>query len=754
MTTDTSTSKWLFQRMGGADQVVLNQGGNLCNLSELDPKLWAALSCPTTGLEFDARTLNLIDTDRDGRIRIPEVVAAVEWACARLKDPSVLINPGEALPLAAIDDATDVGKKLAATGRAILDALGKKDADSLAEEDVRRAVEHATDMIFNGDGILPPLPALDDDVRRYIGDALAVVGGVEDSGGETGVDRAISDAFVKTLTDWETWRQNVAGAANPAGHDTPEAWDLLHELRDKIDDYFLRCEMAAYAPQTGPALNAEDKLGAPAENGLLDPHVLAGLPLSRVEAGRTLDLVTGVNPAWRARLARFAELMKPFLATPGTLTPDDWRNIRDAFAPFAKALESKPVPVAVPVDTPPTSAPDSLGGERIRAILSSGIVDKFNALAAKDSDMPAAGADISAAERLVLYHRHLYRLLVNFVSFEEFYAGHSRAAFQSGTLFIDGRGCRLCMTADEVDKHSALAAKSQLFLLYCRCTRGKRAGDADQNKTINIVAAVTAGNADLLTENRNGVYVDNVGNDWDATVVKVVSNPIGLREAMWTPYKKVGNLISEQINKFASDKQAGIIASAGKKLDDFGATVVSPPAAPAAAPAFDIGRNVGIFAAVGLALGAIGTALAGIARAIFAMEWWQLPLLILGLFVIISGPSVLLAWLKLRQRTIGPLLEASGWAVNGSVVIDYGLATKLTATAKLPPNAERTTFIDPLVKLRRRRKTAFLVAFLVGAAAVAGWFWYSAHRKAAGPAPQTPPAATATAEPETGTKQE
>ena len=30
----------------------------------------------------------------------------------------------------------------------------------------------------------------------------------------------------------------------------------------------------------------------------------------------------------------------------------------------------------------------------------------------------------------------------------------------------------------------------------------------------------------------------------------------------------------------------------------------------------------------------------------------------------ISGPSMLIAWLKLRQRNIGPILDANGWAVN------------------------------------------------------------------------------------------
>jgi len=60
--------RWHFVRLGGFDQVRLETGADLLALDQLDQKLWAALSCPTQGLEFDEKTLALIDTDGDGRI--------------------------------------------------------------------------------------------------------------------------------------------------------------------------------------------------------------------------------------------------------------------------------------------------------------------------------------------------------------------------------------------------------------------------------------------------------------------------------------------------------------------------------------------------------------------------------------------------------------------------------------------------------------------------------------------------------------
>ncbi len=86
-------------------------------LHELDQKLWVALACPTSGLEFDSKTLALIDTDHDGRIRPPELMAAFKWAGACLKSPDELLKASPSLPLNSIDDATPEGKPIHRSSR-------------------------------------------------------------------------------------------------------------------------------------------------------------------------------------------------------------------------------------------------------------------------------------------------------------------------------------------------------------------------------------------------------------------------------------------------------------------------------------------------------------------------------------------------------------------------------------------------------------------------------------------------------------
>src|SRR5215469_14006792 len=105
-----TTHRWKFFRAGGFDQAKLESAADLASLDQLDQKLWVALACPTRGLELDSQTLQLIDTDGNGRIRVPELIAAAKWATSLLKNPDRLLSGSSSLPLDAINDATPEGR--------------------------------------------------------------------------------------------------------------------------------------------------------------------------------------------------------------------------------------------------------------------------------------------------------------------------------------------------------------------------------------------------------------------------------------------------------------------------------------------------------------------------------------------------------------------------------------------------------------------------------------------------------------------
>jgi len=114
---------------------------------------------------------------------------------------------------------------------------------------------------------------------------------------------------------------------------------------------------------------------------------------------------------------------------------------------------------------------------------------------------------------------------------------------------------------------------------------------------------------------------------------------------------------------------------------------------------------------------------------------------------VVSGPSMLIAWLKLRQRTLGPILEGNGWAVNGRVRINVPFGTALTDLAVKPPGSTMS-LEDPYEDKaagRRRRQTIFLIVLLALVAAAAWirydrgrhgqYFWQPAPVEVVAPAP-------------------
>jgi hypothetical protein len=90
---------------------------------------------------------------------------------------------------------------------------------------------------------------------------------------------------------------------------------------------------------------------------------------------------------------------------------------------------------------------------------------------------------------------------------------------------------------------------------------------------------------------------------------------------------------------------------------------------------------------------------------------------VVGVMLLISLPAVVIAWLKLRQRTLGPVLDANGWAINGRVKINIPFGTALTALAVRPPGSRRTLEDPYQEKSAAGRIIAFLLVMLLLAAA-------------------------------------
>jgi len=627
----TTSYNWRFFRAGGFDQVRLDTAADLLALDQLDQKLWVALSCPTTGIEFDARTLFLIDSDGDGHIRAGELIAAVQWTAARLRDTDILAKQLPGLPVSTLQSEGD-GATLAAVARQLLTELGK------SEDDVLTVAEAA-------------------------------------------------DAEARCRTRLQAVWEQAGSDVLVLGEETAEAYAAFEAVKAKVEDYFARCRLAAFDPRAAEAMNADaDVLKALGNSALQgDAAGIAALPLARVEAGRNLPLRDGLNPAWTAALQTLTDsVLRPLLgaalSSRSELSESQWRTVEEKFAAYAAWRAADP---ALATDTVPELE------------------------AARD------------LERLARYVRDLLPLANNFVAFRDFYTRQAKAVFQVGTLYLDGRSAELCVAVNDPAKHAALAGLSRMCLVYCDCVRK---GETGPEKT-SIAAAFTAGDSDQLMVGRNGVFYDRQGRDWDATITRIVDHPISLRQAFWSPYKRLARLVAEQLQKVAANKASAVEAKLAEAAAGASKKIEVPVAKPPAQQAFDVGKFAGIFAAIGLAVGAVGTAVASVVTGLLGLHWWQMPLALAGLMLAISGPAMAVAWFKLRARNLGPLLDANGWAINARARINIPFGTSLTGLAQLPAGALNSlgALSDPYADKPFPWGRVLLAVVVIGAAAFAWW---------------------------------
>jgi len=703
----TTSHTWNFFQAGGFNQVQLDSGADLLALKELDQKLWVALGCPTHGIEFDTKTLDLIDSDADGHVRANEVLAAIEWAGRLLKNADLLVKGVGSLALADIDDSSEEGKQVLASARHILKSLGKPDAVAISLADMADIEKFVAGLEFNGDGVICASRIADAGLRATVEDIIKSAGSVADLSGEAGINREIADNFFAEAAAYAAWQ--AKGESDAAilllGEKTMAAAEAFHAVKDKVDDYFTRCQLAAYDARAALPLSrsAEDYQRLAAQNLSAQSLEVANFPLATVEANKLLPLVSGINPAWQGKLDILRErVVMSLFGNRESLSVQDWTELCAKFAAFETWQTEKPA-----------GSVEQFGIARIREILGSGHQVALDDLMAQDKAVEAEVSATHMVEKLLRYNRDLFKLVNNFVSFRSFYTGEDKAIFQVGTLYLDGRSCELCVKVEDVGKHAVLAGMGGFCLAYCDCVRS---GGAEK---MSIAAAFTAGDSDYLMVGRNGIFYDRKGQDWDASIVRIIDHPISIRQAFWSPYKKLSKLISEQLQKLAASKAGSVDSQMIKAAADGSKSVAEAPPAPPKPP-FDVGKFAGIFAAIGLAIGAIGGILASIVGGVLGLKFWQIPLALIGLMLLISVPSMAMAWFKLKRRNLASILDANGWAINARARINIPFGTSLTGMAELPEGANRS-LADPFAE--KQVLWPYYLAIAAGICALIG-LWY------------------------------
>lgn len=660
---------WKFSTVGGVTRVNIETGQDILHLDELDRKLWTALSCPLKGMEIDEKTMTMLDTNCDGKIHIEEVVAASKWLTKVINDPDLLLKRDAFIPFTAFNTANEEGLHLLETSKQILENLGVE-KDNISIADVSDSMAIFAKTRFNGDGIITENSADDEALKALIKNVIDCMGGVNDRSGDPGIDTDKIEAFYTALADYTAWKDaGEADKANifPYGDDTANALAACMAVKDKIDDFFMRCKLASFNADSAAVLDVSSaKIGEISGNNLAASTTeIATYPLARVNAEHKLPLGKEVNPAWAGAIAALkASVIDKEYKNAEYLTEEQWVSILAKFNAYNAWMGAKK-----------GAEVEGLGYDTAKNIIAENKKDALLDLVAQDKALEAKSNAIDQVDKLLHLYRDFYTLLTNFVTFSDFYSPEKKAIFQAGTLYIDERACDLCIKVSDMGAQGAMAPLSNMYILYCDCTCKSKPG------TMTIAAVMTDGEAGAIMVGKNAVFYDRDGLGWNAVVTKIIENPISIRQAFWSPYRKMAKSVEDMINKRAAEKDAKVMADANSKIDN--ANLPADGQKAEVKPPFDIAKFAGIFAAIGLALGLVASAIGGL-FAWLGLHWYHWVIMFAAIIAIISGPSMIMAWLKLRKRNLSPVLNANGWALNAKVLVNVRFGATLTSIAKYP----------------------------------------------------------------------
>ncbi len=662
---------WKFSTVGGVTRVCIESGNDILHLDELDRKLWTALSCPLKDLEIDEKTMTMLDTNGDGKIHIEEVVAASKWLTAVINDPELLLTRSSVLPFTAFNTSNEEGLHLLETAKQILENLGLEKSE-ISVADVSDSIAIFAKTKFNGDGIITENSADDEPLKALIKTIIDCMGSVTDRSGDPGIDTDKIEAFYTALADFKAWKEaGDADKANvfPYGDDTAAALAACMAVKDKIDDFFMRCKLASFNTDSAAVLDVSSaKIGEISGNNLAaSVEEIATYPLAKVNAEHRLPLGNEVNPAWAGAIANLKKLVidKEF-KNAEYITEEQWVSMMAKFGAYNAWMGAKA-----------GAAVEGLGYDAVVKALEENKKEALLELVAQDKALEAKSNAIDQVDKLLHYYRDFYTLLTNFVTFSDFYSPEKKAIFQAGTLYIDERACDLCLKVHDMGAHNTMAAYSNMYILYCDCTCKSKPG------TMTIAAVVTDGDVGDIVVGKHAVFYDRDGLGWNATVTKIVDNPISIRQAFWSPYRKMAKSVEDMINKRAAEKDAKVMADANSKIDNANLPTDASKPAEAPKPPFDIAKFAGIFAAIGLAIGLVSSFVLGLCGWL-GSRWYNIVILFAIIILLISGPSMIMAWLKLRKRNLAPVLNANGWALNQRILVNTKFGATLTGIAKYP----------------------------------------------------------------------
>jgi hypothetical protein len=737
-----------FRRYAGSVQMRLRTFADLEQLKNLPEAHWLATACPVTGLSCDPAFLKYLDVDGNGngRVRVREVLAAVEWLAARLADRADCMAGSEVLRLAALAEAAAALRRAA---ELVLDSLkvAPEAHDRISLAQVRETKAVIARVMSNGDGIIAPPGIPDERLRALAGDILAHFPAVTDAGGEKGVDRATIKLFAEARAKALAWLDQGV-ALRPWGEASLARAQTVRAAQPKVDEFFLQCRVIAAQPAAAERFGiTPERLAAAVGDAAALRKAADALPIAAHDPqGGVLRWSALNRGAAFELLARLRdEVCLPGLGDSARsgLSEADWNRLLAQAAPvLAWHDEAAKHPLL------------KLGEARLRSLTADDLA-ALDRLCEADLAVADTLKGIAELEKLVLCQRWLFEFASNFVCMPYLYSARRRALFEQGTLVMAGREFHLAVLVENRAAHSAVAGQASLFILYCQISGSTPA------RTFEVAVPVTSGTSGGLFVGKRGIFHALDGQEYDAQVVQIVTQPVSLVEALYMPFTRIGKFVVSRAEKWSSSSEKEF----DKQLDDKADKAAAAAAAASkAAKAANQGQIGPILMGGGVAFAAVGSALAYVVAELSRLGPQKIVIGVAALVGLLALPSLVLAWIKIRNRNLAVLLEAGGWALNDRLRLTTTLGYLFTRRPDRPLGstvdwADQIPFSlamnpDASSELSRQLwKRLRLIILVLTLFALASWLWiglldpWMSRRLAASQAAPTPAAtAAATAE--------
>ncbi|MBN2713541.1 MAG: hypothetical protein JXR97_14060 [Planctomycetes bacterium] len=674
-----------LKKIGGCYQLDLDCPEKLKALLDLDEALWAAMSIPNELLTCDQAFLRFLDTDENARVRTDELRQGITWLFRMLKDFSGVASGSDRLMLSAIDDGNEEGAAVKRAAELILSNLNADDRTAVTLEQVRNRQSILGSGAANGDGVIPPEAVKGDTLLEpFIRDIMSTIGSVGDASGLSGVTDEQMNKFTAEAKAYLEWydrglipegetKTNVM----PLGADTPSAYEHYKKVADKIDQYFSLSSMVRLDERLVDKLRLMEQ--GITEADLADTAAIEGrmrkIAVAMPRADEILHIDENINPVFREDIASFAENVLPHFSKSDVydeLRLHTWRKIKASFAPYTAWLETKGG-VAV----------ENLGQEKLKNYIQGDLPGCLQKIMDEDKAVARELEQIQNVEKLILCQRWMMELVNNFVSFPVLYDPERRSLVELGTLILDGRRFTLNVLVRDRKAHKEIAKECQICLLYLEVVSSDKAKKDKLPATFEnglpdrfeIATAVTAGSMRNLFRGKKGLFVTSEGRELDATVVDIIENPVSLWEAVKQPFKKLGEFVGKQAEKFSTSRYASMEKSIDKTVSEVDKNITTVPAKAGKKNDSQAGALRDLLMGGSVALAAVGGTFTYIVKTIKegGVGFGDVLMVLGGIIALIAMPTLIVAWAKLRRRNLAVLFEACGMTMN----VDMMLTTRI-----------------------------------------------------------------------------